>query len=135
VACGLLAAASLTGCGGREGDGLPRQAVSGRVTLDEAPLTKGQIVFSPASGGAGTQVGGAIADGSYRIEKEQGPVPGRYDVMITAGSTAEGDPDDPAKKVKITPEPIPQRYNARTTLQVEVQADRSNSFDFPVSSK
>ena len=134
----LLASALCLGCEAGE-DELPRESVSGRVTLDEAPLAKGWIMFSPA-GGAGTQVGGEVSDGAYAIAKAQGPVPGSYVVMITAGGTLDGDPDDPAKRptakdrLKAT-DPVPNRYNTRTTLKAEVKAGGPNTLDFPLSTK
>ncbi|MDR3634527.1 MAG: hypothetical protein P4L84_12040 [Isosphaeraceae bacterium] len=130
----VLVALMSAGCTSGENE-LPRQAVSGKVTLDGAPLAKGQIVFSPTAAASVTRTGGPIVDGSYHLAKSEGPVPGPYTVIISAGSTIEGDPDDPAKKVTPTPDPVPAKYNARTTLHVEVKGDGSNVLDFPLTSK
>src|SRR4051794_22210111 len=83
VAClaflGALAGAWVGGgCGGAAGDNLPRQAVSGTVTLDGAPVSHGFIQFRPTTEGPTTEVGGEIKDGKYEIAREQGPVPGGY---------------------------------------------------------
>ena len=53
LACGLaFSLFALLGCGGAEDD-LPRQAISGTVTLDGKPLEAGSITFDPADPGAG----------------------------------------------------------------------------------
>ena len=49
----VLSALGLAGCSGSSGDDLPREAVSGTVTLDGAPLPSGSISFSPDGGGRG----------------------------------------------------------------------------------
>jgi hypothetical protein len=134
MACPILGSLSLLGCGGGAGE-LPLQGISGKVTLDDQPLDRGQIVFSPEAGGAGTQAGGPISGGSYSIPQAQGLMPGKYSVMITGGSAVEGDPDDPAKKIKAAPDPIPPQYNARTTLKAEVTSEGPNTFDYPLKSK
>lgn len=129
--CGFLIAARLR----RRAGELPLQGVSGKVTLDNRPLDRGQIIFSPEAGGVGTQAGGSIEEGSYSIPQSQGLMPGKYSVMITAGSAAEGDPDDPAKKVKAVPDPVPSQYNARTTLKAEIAPQGPNTFDYALKSK
>ncbi|MDR3633055.1 MAG: hypothetical protein P4L84_04410 [Isosphaeraceae bacterium] len=130
----IVGALLSAGCAGAD-DELPRQPVGGKVTLDGLPLAKGQIVFNPATADAGTRTGGPIVDGSYRLTKAEGPVPGRYNVIITSASAVEGDPDDQAKKFKPTREPIAPKYNARTALHVEIKADATNELDFPLTSR
>ena len=66
------------------GDGRPDlAAVSGRVTIDGQPLTKGSISFIPAKG---RQAGGAIeSDGRYVLtcfEKGDGAILGDYKVAV-----------------------------------------------------
>ena len=122
------------GCAGGD-DELARQAISGKVTLDGLPLPKGQIVFDPATSATGTRTGGPIVDGTYQLTKSDGPVPGAYNVLITAVSVVEGDPNDPAKKVKRTRDAVPAKYNARTTLHVEIKADGSDGLDFRLTSR
>lgn len=134
MAAPVVGTLMLCGCDGGAGE-LPLRGVSGKVTLDDRPLERGQITFSPEPGGPGTQAGGPISAGSYSIPRDQGLMPGKYAVMIAGGSAAEGDPDDPSKKVKATPDPIPARYNALTTLKAEVAADGTNAFDFELKSE
>lgn len=56
---GFVAAAAMlvasSGCGG--GDGLPRQAISGRVTLDDQPLESALITFTPLGAGGDSTSG------------------------------------------------------------------------------
>ena len=129
----VLGLALFVGCGSVEDD-LPRQAVTGEVTLDGKSLEQGQISFLPASAEVGTQVGGAIVAGAYALAQATGPVPGPYLVRIQGGS-AGGDPDDQAKKYVVQPDPVPAHYNTQTTLRVEIKADGPNNFDFELKSK
>src|SRR3954453_17607629 len=83
----VAAATFSPGCGG-EADSLPRQAVSGTVTMKGAPLPAGMIQFQPTAPHRVTGGGGGIPDGAYSIAKAQGLVPGTYRVSITSGATA-----------------------------------------------
>src|SRR3954470_7491453 len=116
----MAASALLAGCGGAEDD-LPREAVSGTVKLNGAPLKAGTIEFRPAGPGAANAGVAPIADGNYAIARAEGLVPGKYQGMIT-GALAEaapasaktempGDTPPPKKPVK---EPIPAKYNAKS---------------------
>jgi len=133
----LLSAIGLTGCGG--GDGLPRRAISGTVTLDGRPLDRGRIEFRPI--GPGTPAGASIEQGSFRVPLDQGPVPGRYRVNIS--SADEPGPSGVAKAEEESgpgpgppgaTERLPARYNASSTLIAEVKADAPNVFDYPLDS-
>ena len=64
----FLAAAGLTatGCAGSE-DELPREPVSGTVTLDDQPLAEGTIRFIPSAGG------GAGSEGEVRSRTVDSP--------------------------------------------------------------
>ena len=77
---GIFWVAILAGCSGR----LPGR-VSGTVTLDDAPLHTGTVVFHPVKGGAAAY--GAIDErGNYSVRTgtEQGLVPGQYVVTVVA---------------------------------------------------
>jgi hypothetical protein len=136
VALGL----TLVGCGAEaDSDTLPRQAVSGTVTMDGKPLAHGRIEFQPASTEARVPAVGEIEDGSYSIPRGQGPTAGDYRVMITSAGANPGSDAPPggAENVKVqaaAPDLIPKQYNAKTTLSAKVEADKSNSFDFPLKS-
>ena len=132
----LLIALIATGCGGPASDGLPREAVSGKVTLDGKPLASGMISFDPDN----TQpnpvaVGGAITGGAYSITREQGPTPGNYRISIYGGAgetIPEGDPGMPPKPTK---DPVPAKYNALSELKAEVKGGTANAFDFDLKSE
>jgi hypothetical protein len=124
----------LTGCGG--GDNLPREEISGSVAVDGKPLDSGLITFQP-DGSEATQSGASVVQGKYTIPRDQGLVPGKYTVTITAaGNTPEkqvdtltnnnmpGMPPLPAKEV------IPSSYNSQSLLSAQVKAGSKNEFNF-----
>jgi hypothetical protein len=143
VAAGLALLVAAGGCGGGSGDSLPRHAVYGKVTLDGKPLEQGVISFTPdAQGASPVTGGGVISAGSYSIPRDQGLTPGKYKVAITASdapialAAGEAPGAPPRAKTKAKPEPvIPAKYNAKSTLEREVKADGSNTFDFELTSK
>ena len=112
-------------------DDLPREPVSGTVTFEGKPLEKGMIQFLPAVGRGETQAGGPIENGSYAIPQHEGPVPGKYTVVITAsaGSTA-APPGAPGKEVAIPKELIPTKYNTKSILRAEVKKGERKPWDF-----
>ncbi|WP_435009193.1 hypothetical protein P12x_000443 [Tundrisphaera lichenicola] len=129
---------SLSGCDAPTDD-LPRQSVSGSVTLDGKPLASGSITFDPVGpGNANPVAGGApISNGSYSLGAANGLTPGNYLVSIISGgddapSAAEA-PGMPPRKAK--KDPIPAKYNTKSTLKVEVKAGDSSSKDFELDSK
>jgi hypothetical protein len=115
-------------------DELPREAISGTVTLDGRPLEKGMIQFVPAAGRGETQAGAPIDRGSYFIPRPEGPVPGRYTVLITA---SDGDGTAPAgapgKQVPVPKELIPAKYNTKSTLTFDVKKGEKNVGDFQLT--
>jgi hypothetical protein len=135
-----LALAGSHGCGGPE-DNLPREPVSGKVSFEGQPVVKGNIQFIPA-GSQATQVGAMIKDGSYSIERAEGPVPGTYKVTINApdptgqrvrpasSDTGAEAPGDGKRAFAIPKDLIPRKYNVDSTLAVEVKAGAANTFDF-----
>ena len=126
---------ALAGCG--QDDGLARQAVSGSITLDGSPLERGSIQFQPEpTAEPATAAGAIIEDGSYSIARDQGPVPGTYQVSIFASSAETIDEEAmPGELAPISKELIPRRYNAETTLTAEVEDGGDNTFDFELSSQ
>jgi hypothetical protein len=131
-------ALSFTGCG-ESGDGLPRQPVAGKVTLDGAPLRLGLISFTPA-GQPEPVASGVIQDGSYVLDRSAGPVAGPHRVSIWARETRPTgrkvrDPDSPRQTVAETRNAVPERYNLTSQLTAQVKAEGTNSFDFGLSSE
>ncbi len=128
----IVSCVALGGCGGAA-DSLPRQAVSGAVTLDGRPLARGSIQFQPASQN-GVAAGAEIKDGKYAIPRDQGPIPGEYKVIISSASaTAPTPTGPPGQSPPPPPDLIPARYNAESTLTATVEADKPNTFDFPLT--
>ena len=132
AAC-ILEIALLTGCGG---DPLGRQALSGTVTVDGAPLKQGNLSLQPTEQQP-TSSGAMIADGKYVIARDQGLVAGKYRVSInapvpgTGGEAAEmpGMPPLPAKEL------IPAKWNTDSEHFIEVKKEGPFVFDFEVKTK
>jgi hypothetical protein len=126
-----------SGCGG---DGLPRQAISGSISINGKPLKSGVVNFVPQSAEIPTQSGAAIIDGKYNIPKSTGLVPGKYKVVISSG---EGSAEKKVDKVSDLPgmapipakEAIPPEYNNNTSLEANVAAGGSNVFEFNLATK
>jgi hypothetical protein len=129
----LALALAIAGCGG---DGVPREPVSGKVTLDGSPLETGLITFTPEDlklPAAGT----VIKDGSYSMGRSDGPCPGPNKVTISSrkptGKKLKSD-DFPGTTVDEMREIIPPQYNSDSRLGVEVKKAGENRFDFELSS-
>lgn len=136
--CLAWVAPLLGGCG--EDDGLPRQEVSGRVTLDGVPLPTGTIQFQPNASIEQVAVaeGTLIEDGQYRLEPEKGLIPGSYRVIILShddNAPSEEELPGGGGGVRLPPELIPPQYNVNTTLVAEVAADKENVFNYDLESK
>jgi len=118
-----LLCVGLPGCGAENGT-----KVIGTVTLDGTPLAEGAIAFVPADGKTASSAG-TISNGLYSVELPPGP----KKVEITASKVVgqrqayEGQPDSPM--VDITESIIPDRYNRRSELTIEVQPGK-NTQDF-----
>lgn len=112
--------AVLCGCGP---SGPVRYPVSGEVTWEGAPVTKGYIVFEPADE--------AVAPDAGKIEN------GRYETEVQAGKkkvriSAEREVG-PYNEVMGSPERqsyIPSEYDAETVLEATITPDGENRFDF-----
>jgi len=125
------------GCSG-SGDDLPREPVSGTVTLDNAPLPNGTISFVPAAGQGGG--GGTITNGKFSIAREGGLVPGSYSVAIYASAKEEGQAKPKMaggtrKEAQLAKELIPVKYNANTELKAEIKKGGINDLKFALESK
>ncbi|MFO0926170.1 MAG: carboxypeptidase-like regulatory domain-containing protein [Gemmataceae bacterium] len=128
----LLAAALalplLIGCGGSSDMG----KVSGKVTLDGAPLAGASLEFVPDNGRPST--GTTDASGAYTLQyspTEVGAKVGKHKVRITSRTMRE---DPKTHKSEITPERLPAKYHANTELVREVKPG-SNTIDFELTSR
>jgi hypothetical protein len=136
---GMLAVTALAplGCGGAE-DNLPREPIAGTVTFNGEPLKSGTIQFVPMAGKDGVSSGGMITDGSFRVNRDVGPIPGKYNVMIF-GAGASGTAKAPvevqwqekaAGKPSVGTGSIPLRFNLKTELTAEVTSGGTNTYTF-----
>jgi hypothetical protein len=129
---------AMTGCQDKTTpvDTLPRRAVSGTVTLDGKPLAVGKIQFEPTGSDKGAIAAGDITDGKYSIDRAQGPTPGKYRVIISGIPTVKIKEDEqPGGPPKRQADPVPAKYNTKSTLTKEIADASSNQFDFPLESK
>ena len=135
--CALLFVFLATGCG--SSDGVPRGAVSGKVTLDGKPVPQGTISFVPVDASAGPSAGATIVDGAYAIDEQGGPVIGKNRVQITAprktGKKFPAVPPAPAgSMIEETEESVPAKYNTDSELERDIKAGE-NTLDFELTSK
>lgn len=125
--CGLL-----VGCSGSH-----LATVQGKVTLDGTPLDQGSIVFEPADR-KGPVAGGTIQNGKYLLAGESAAVPGKKIVRINASRTTgrkiEAGPPAPAGTMVDEVVYVPESYNEKSTLTVQLDAGDS-SHDFALRSK
>jgi hypothetical protein len=132
----LLTTLAIGGCGADGSapvDPYQRVAASGTVTLDGVPLSEGMIQFEPAASTKGPAASGEIHQGKFAIEKSQGPVAGKYKVRISGRPPAKIDvQEQPGGTPKVTPDPVPSKYNTKSTLETDVPADGSSTLDFPL---
>ena len=126
----ILIAASI-GCG----PGGPDIAtVEGTVTMDGQPLPNASVVFAPENGrpaGARTD-----ANGHYVLnftEGRQGAIPGRNVVRISTKADPYEDAD--GNMVPASPEKVPMKYNAQTTLEFNVEPAKENIANFDLDSE
>ncbi len=123
----LVMAALLPGCA----DGPPFGDVQGEVTLDGQPVREGVVRFTPVDGKTGT-ASALIANGTFR---ERVPV-GTHRVEISAPQLPKGVASSQQMKRGTIDENvalkdlIPERYNVRSDLTMEVQrGDNKRRFD------
>ncbi len=125
--CGIL-----VGCSGSN-----LATVRGNVTLDGTPVEQGSIAFEPADG-AGPVAGGTIQNGKYLLAGESAALPGKKIVRINAsratGRKVEAGPPAPAGTKVDEVVYVPELYNEKSTLSVQLEAGES-SHDFKLRSK
>ncbi len=124
----VLLTLAVGGCGASS----ERIPISGTVKYKGQPLTTGMITFSPKDSSKGTIEGAAIADGRYGFPSDKGLLPGAYKVAITASdaSAAQVATDTPPGAPRRFKEILPERYNKKSTLNVEVSPTGKRTFDF-----
>lgn len=133
----LTALSFLGGCGG--GDSFELATVTGKVTMDGKPLAGVTVTFQPITvatknPGAGS-FGKTDEQGQFTLELittgEAGAVVGKHRVSITTPEP-EGDEES---DLNVFVDPIPARYNADSTLTLEVSSDGTDEADFKLTSE
>lgn len=134
-----LSAPLLCGCGGGD-ESLETAPVSGRVTMDGAPLPGVQVTVEPIAEGSTANPGtGSFGktddDGRYELRlmtsDETGAVVGKHKVRIVTPEPEEYAQNDITEFV----DPIPSKYNSDTTLTLDVPAEGTDKADFALTKK
>lgn len=104
----LLAAAFMSGCG--KSDPFERFEVSGQVIYQGNPVEHGSVVFEPTEsvGETAPTVFTQILDGTFRIEKKDGPTKGTYTVRVNGVDHSKTNFDVPPGTPVATPSLFPQ---------------------------
>jgi hypothetical protein len=123
--CGLFVAGLLAGCGPALG------TVSGNVTVDGQPLTKGVISFVPADGN-GTPITAEIKEGNYTAQTAAGRKTVQISAPTVTGQRKEYNAAD-APLVDITEESLPPKYNSESELTFDLNRG-SQTKDWSVQS-
>jgi hypothetical protein len=121
-------------------DDIPRQPVSGYVTLDGQPLANGVIVFYPGiENRANNVVGGTIVkNGYFSLPRSEGLPPGRYEVAINSANAykrSRREERKPGNEGAAEKEPIPAKYNDHTTLAIHIKDTAIKEMTFQLDSK
>jgi hypothetical protein len=133
-----LLVAGFSGCGSSS-DNLPREAVSGGVTVDSKPLKSGIVTFVPTDPNGPTQGNFTVVEGKFSVPKEQGLVPGKYEVKVSTSEAEEKKESEtfsnnaPGMPPIVPKDAIPAMYNSNTKLTAEVKAGVPNDFQFPLT--
>lgn len=93
--------------------------ITGIVTLDESPLAEGNVIFIPLDPTLGAS-GGQIVAGDFTLETYPGPH--RVEVYADRKVSRAIRPDDPPELAFVLTSLIPERYNKKSTLTVDVQS-------------
>ncbi len=120
-------------CFGCAQDGPEIAGVEGTITMDGEPLADASVVFIPENG----RPAGAATDssGHYVLTftaGREGTMPGKNKVQISTAADPSETPD--GEPVPARPETIPMKYNAQTTLEFTVEADKKNIANFDLES-
>ncbi len=138
IHCALVAGAVVLfgGCGGGPA-GL--YGISGTVSVDGAPLEKGNISFE-ATESQPTSSGAVIAGGKFAIPREHGLAEGKYRVVVhaaapgtgggnAAANAAPGEGPPPPKEL------IPPDWNESSSHTIEVKKGGPLTFSFEIQTK
>jgi hypothetical protein len=119
----------LAGCGKA---GPAKGKVTGSITVDNQPVTDGDVVFESLSGGGVPEsikiVGGAY-EGFVTAGKHKVKIFGYKNMDVMPGNTPGADAGGNRTNI------VPAKYNQESTEVREVTTAGPNKFDFSLSSK
>lgn len=122
----ILTCVLLIGCSGKV-DAPPLGTVTGKVTLDGKPVTNAIVNFESANGQVA--FGNTDPSGNYELKFRDGLKGAEVGMNKVRIETILDAPPPAGYK-----DPIPAKYNSRSTLQMSVQAGK-NTHDFELTSK
>jgi hypothetical protein len=110
--------------------------ITGAVKLVGQPIQDGSVVFKPLDK-QDTQEGAQIVNGQYKIPRQQGLKPGKYQVQISSGdgkTPVNLDTDAaPGPSANITSvDRVPADWNIRSKQEITVKSSGPNKFDFEI---
>jgi hypothetical protein len=111
-----------TGCSGTN-----QQSLSGNVTWQGKPIERGAINLFPLSSD-GITVGSEIKNGTFSIDQQYGPTPGKYRVEVLAfRKTGKSEFDvDQNKQIEIEEQFLPRNFNQASKLETEIVGNKAN---------
>lgn len=119
----MTIAVGLSGCG--SSDGIKLGLVDGVVTFNDQPASHVMIQFQPAGDSGSPSFGFADADGNYKLQytsARPGALIGSHTISIMYD-------DDPSPDWPSHPVRVPERFNKKSELKVEVKPGK-NRHDF-----
>src|SRR5215831_7903746 len=115
---GFVLLVALAGCGGST-----TAEVSGTITVDNKPLAKGYINFSPVDGKTQT-AGGEITDGKYSVQVPVAVM--KVEIRSPKVVGKKKDYDSPKGKwYDVSEEALPARYNDQSELTLDVKSGKN----------
>ncbi len=131
----VISMALWLGCGG---DAAGRIAITGTVTLDGAPLEKGNISFQPMEG-AKTSSGAVVTGGNFSIPRMKGLLPGKYRVEVNAaapgGGGAAAADAPPGEGPPPSKELVPPDWNEASKQTIDLKKEGPFKFSFEIATK
>lgn len=135
--CALAAGLSglLVGCGG---SGPELTEVTGKITLDGAPVVACNVTFVPTGGGS-PSYGRTDGKGEYRLmftRDRYGALPGQHAVRLETQKLSKSEKEELRSSGEDVPEefvPIPKKYAEDGALSAQVKSGK-NTIDFELTS-
>ncbi len=132
----LASALLVAGCG--SGDG--KEAVSGAITLKSKPFPEGGLVTFEPLDNQKTAAPSVVTGGKYDIPRQNGLLPGRYRVWMTAGDgktavnpvSADQPPGPGGGANIVSKELVPDAWGRDSKQEVTVKAGGPNVFNFDI---